>query len=83
MKFLKAERAIFYEGLGYTYIDLSNFVKTKDECVSHLDNWLYSLKHLDEMDRLPPHLKKTIFETCEASFISIKKKQNLMKTCII
>jgi predicted transposase/invertase (TIGR01784 family) len=53
---------IFYEGLGYSYIDLSNFVKTKDECVSHLDNWLYSLKHLDEMDRLPPHLKKTIFE---------------------
>lgn len=53
---------IFYEGLGYTYIDLSNFVKTEQECSTQLDTWLYSLKHMDEMDELPAHLKKTIFE---------------------
>lgn len=55
-------REIFYDELGYTFIELSNFVKTKDELESDLDNWLYSLKHLSEMDNLPPHLQKTIFE---------------------
>jgi len=53
---------IFYDGLGYTYIDLSKFVKTEQECETQLDTWLYSLKHMDEMDELPTHLKKTIFE---------------------
>jgi predicted transposase/invertase (TIGR01784 family) len=53
---------IFYDGLGYTYIDLSNFVKTEQECSTQLDTWLYSLKHMDEMDEFPSHLKKTIFE---------------------
>lgn len=53
---------IFYEGLGYTFIELSNFVKTSDELESDLDIWLYSLKHLSEMDDLPPELRKPIFE---------------------
>ncbi|MES2457613.1 MAG: PD-(D/E)XK nuclease family transposase, partial [Bacteroidota bacterium] len=53
---------IFYEGLGYTYLDLHNFVKTEEECVSEMELWLYWLKHLHETDKLPEHLKETIFE---------------------
>ena len=53
---------IFYDELGYTFIELSNFVKTSNELESELDRWLYYLKHLSEMDDMPPHLRKTIFE---------------------
>jgi predicted transposase/invertase (TIGR01784 family) len=41
---------------------MSNFVKTSNELESDLDKWLYSLKHLSDMDDMPPHLRKTIFE---------------------
>lgn len=69
---------IFYDELGYTFIELSKrrsphenknnkkqheyFVKTSNELESELDRWLYYLKHLSEMDDMPPHLRKTIFE---------------------
>ncbi|WP_316834901.1 Rpn family recombination-promoting nuclease/putative transposase [Pedobacter nutrimenti] len=54
---------IFYEGLGYTFIELSNFVKTVDELESDLDRWLYSLKYLGEMDDMPLQLQNNaVFE---------------------
>jgi predicted transposase/invertase (TIGR01784 family) len=56
-------REIFYEGLGYTFIELSNFVKTVDELESDLDRWLYSLKYLGEMDNMPLQLQNNaVFE---------------------
>jgi len=66
---------IFYEGLGYTYLDLANFVKTEEECVSEMELWLYWLKHLHETDKLPEHLKETIFER----LFSIAEYTNLSK----
>jgi len=66
-------REIFYEGLGYTFIELSKrrsphenknnnkqheyFGKTVDELESDLDRWLYSLKYLGEMDDMPLQLQ--------------------------
>ncbi|PTS97230.1 hypothetical protein DBR11_17595, partial [Pedobacter sp. HMWF019] len=56
-------REIFYEGLGYTFIELSNFVKSVDELESDLDRWLYSLKYLGEMDDMPLQLQNNaVFE---------------------
>ncbi|WP_276090474.1 Rpn family recombination-promoting nuclease/putative transposase [Pedobacter sp. JY14-1] len=52
---------IFYDDLGYIYIDLTNFAKTDEECNIPLDRWLYELKHMPERDDCPPHLTDTIF----------------------
>jgi len=71
---------IFYEGLGYTYLDLPNFVKTEEECVSELDRWLYWLKHLHETDELPEYLRATIFERLFniAEYTKLSKEEQAM-----
>jgi len=62
---------IFYDKLGYTYIELSFFVKTDTD----LDKWLYFLKNMPRMDRLPVYLRKPIFE----KLFSIAEYTNLTK----
>ncbi len=53
---------IFYDKLGYTYIELLNFVKTEIELETDLDKWLYVLKNMSRMDKIPVYLRKPIFE---------------------
>ncbi len=53
---------VFYEDLGYIYIELRNFVKTESELETDLDGWLYVLKNMSRMDRLPFYLRKPVFE---------------------
>lgn len=71
---------IFYEGLGYTYIDLANFTKTENEFTEKLDVWLYHLKHLEEKENLPQHLRKTIFERLYdvAEYTNLTKEEQNM-----
>jgi predicted transposase/invertase (TIGR01784 family) len=66
---------IFYDKLGYTYIELRNFVKTETELETDLDKWLYFLKNMPRMDRLPVYLRKPIFE----KLFSIAEYTNLTK----
>jgi predicted transposase/invertase (TIGR01784 family) len=53
---------IFYDKLGYTYIELSKFVKKDTDLVTDLDKWLYVLKNMSRMDKIPVYLRKPIFE---------------------
>src|SRR5690606_22280110 len=53
---------IFYEDLGFIYVELINFVKVETDLESDLDRWLYVLKNMSSMDRLPIYLRKPIFE---------------------
>jgi len=66
---------IFYDKLGYTYIELRNFVKTETELETDLDRWLHVLKHLNHMDRIPVYLRKPIFE----KLFNIAEYSNLTK----
>ena len=63
----RATGEIFYEGLGYIYLELSNFTKALAACDSKLDKWLYHLKNLQAMKGLPNGLEKTIFEQLYAA----------------
>ena len=53
---------IFYEGLGYIYIELLKFVKEESELETNLDRWLYVLKNMNDLQKIPVFLRKTIFE---------------------
>jgi predicted transposase/invertase (TIGR01784 family) len=55
-------------------------VKTEEECVSDLELWLYWLKHLHETDKLPEHLKETIFERLFniAEYTNLSKEEQAM-----
>jgi hypothetical protein len=66
---------IFYEGLGYIFLELVNFVKEEAELESNLDKWLYVLKNISRMDKIPLFMRKTIFE----KVFSIAEYSNMTK----
>jgi predicted transposase/invertase (TIGR01784 family) len=66
---------IFCDKLGYTYIELVKFVKTDTDLKTDLDKWLYVLKNMSRMDKIPLYLRKPIFE----KLFSIAEYTNLTK----
>ena len=54
--------SIFYEGLSFVYIELINFDKKEVDLQCDLDKWLYVLRHMSKMNKLPVYLNKTIFK---------------------
>ena len=66
---------VFYEGLGYIFIELIKFVKTEAELDTDLDKWLYVLKNMSSMDKIPVYLRKPIFE----KLFNIAEYSNLTK----
>lgn len=53
---------IFYDKLEYKFIELPKFEKTEDQLETDLDRWLFLLKNLSRMDKIPVFLRKSIFQ---------------------
>ena len=66
---------VFYEDLGFIYIELINFAKDEGELKTDLDWWLYLLKNLSKMDKIPLFLRKPIFE----KFFNVSEYCNLTR----
>ncbi|MCE7060710.1 Rpn family recombination-promoting nuclease/putative transposase [Dyadobacter sp. CY343] len=52
----------FYDKLGFIYVEIPRFTKGEEELVSELDNWLFLLKHMNNIDKLPLFLRRPIFK---------------------
>ncbi|WAC15284.1 Rpn family recombination-promoting nuclease/putative transposase [Dyadobacter pollutisoli] len=52
---------VFYDKLGYTFIEMPKFSKTESELVTELDNWFFLLKNLSKLDKIPVFLRKPVF----------------------
>ncbi|MCY4778584.1 Rpn family recombination-promoting nuclease/putative transposase [Sphingobacterium sp. UT-1RO-CII-1] len=57
----KHTHEVFYDKLGYKMVSLPVFNKQPKELETIMDQWLYLLKHLSTMDKLPSFLDKRIF----------------------
>jgi len=66
---------IFYDRLAYTYIELRKFVKTAIQLETDLDKWLFVLKNMSSMDKIPVYLRKPVFE----KLFNIAEYSNLTK----
>ncbi len=66
---------VFYEGLGFIYLELLNFAKNEAELETDLERWLYVLKNMAKMDKIPLYLRKPIFE----KLFNIAEYSNLSK----
>ena len=53
---------IFYDKLTFIYLEMPKFSKTLDELESRFDKWLYVLRNLNKLDRIPNKLKESVFE---------------------
>lgn len=53
---------LFYDRLGFKFLELSNFDKEVHELVSDLDKWFYILKNMSRLEKIPLYLNQGIFK---------------------
>lgn len=70
----------FYDDLGFIYISLINFVKAEEELENDFEGWLYVMKNMSTLDKLPLYLRKPIFERLfrVAEYCKMNKEERQM-----
>jgi len=53
---------IFYNKLAYKLIELPNFVLEEKELKTDLEKWLFILKNMSRLEKVPVYLRKPIFQ---------------------
>ena len=53
---------VFYDKLTFIYLEMPKFNKSIDELGSRFDKWLYVIKNLNKLDRIPDKLREQIFD---------------------
>jgi predicted transposase/invertase (TIGR01784 family) len=53
--------SIFYDKLYFIYLEMPKFNKKVEELETRFDKWLYVLKNLHKLDRIPDKLRESIF----------------------
>lgn len=55
-------KKVFYDKLTFIYLEMPKFNKTVDELETRFEKWLFVLRNLNRLDRIPDKLKERIFE---------------------
>jgi predicted transposase/invertase (TIGR01784 family) len=55
-------KKIFYDKLTFIYLAMPKFNKTIEELETRFDKWLFVIRNLNRLDRLPEKLKEQVFE---------------------
>src|SRR5690606_16280120 len=53
---------IFYNKLGFKFLEIPNFVKDEGDLLTDTDKWMYLLKHMSTLDKVPTFLDKRVFQ---------------------
>jgi len=53
---------IFYDKLTFIYLEMPKFTKEIDELETRFEKWLYVIKNLGRLDKLPDKLREAVFE---------------------
>jgi len=71
---------VFYDHLGFFYIELINFTKEESELKTDLDGWLFVLKNMSRLDKIPLYLRKPVFEKLFniAEYSKLNKEEKIM-----
>jgi predicted transposase/invertase (TIGR01784 family) len=55
-------KKVFYDKLTFIYLEMPKFNKTVDELETRFDKWLFVLRNLNRLDKVPDKLKEQIFD---------------------
>jgi predicted transposase/invertase (TIGR01784 family) len=55
-------KKVFYDKLTFIYLEMPKFNKSVDELETRFDKWLYVIKNLNKLDRIPDKLREQIFD---------------------
>lgn len=53
---------VFYDKLTFVYLEMPKFRKELPELETRFDKWMYVLRNLNRLDRIPDQLRESIFE---------------------
>ncbi|WKN41680.1 Rpn family recombination-promoting nuclease/putative transposase [Tunicatimonas pelagia] len=53
---------IFYDKLTFIYLEMPKFNKSVELLESRFDKWMYVIRNLNELDRIPNELREGVFE---------------------
>ncbi|MCI5125334.1 MAG: Rpn family recombination-promoting nuclease/putative transposase, partial [Candidatus Electrothrix sp. AR5] len=53
---------VFYDKLTFIYLEMPKFTKSLDDLESRFDKWLYVIRNLNRLERLPDTLREQVFE---------------------
>ena len=73
-------KKVFYDKLTFIYLEMPKFNKTIDELETRFDKWLYLIRNLNRLDRIPDKLREQIFlklfETAEIAKFTPDEARN-------
>lgn len=52
----------FYDKLTFVYLEMPKFNKTEEELETHFDKWLYLIRNLHKLDKMPQKIRDKVFE---------------------
>ena len=55
-------KKVFYDKLTFIYLEMPKFKKSLDELESRFDKWLYIIRNINKLDRIPDKFHEKIFE---------------------
>ena len=55
-------KEVFYNKLTFIYLEMPKFNKIVDELETRFDKWLYIIRNLNRLDKVPDKLRERIFE---------------------
>lgn len=55
-------KKVFYDKLTFIYLEMPKFNKTVDELETRFDKWLYVIRNLNRLDRVPDKLRERVFQ---------------------
>ena len=53
---------VFYDKLTFIYLEMPKFNKSIELLESRFDKWMYVIRNLNKLDRIPNELREGIFE---------------------
>ena len=70
---------LFNNKFRQIFIELPNFDKEEDECSNDFERWIYVLKNMETLKRLPFKARKSVFEKLEkiVDIASLSKEERM------
>ena len=56
---------VFSDKLRFIFIELPAFTKEEEKCITDFERWIYVLKNMETLNRLPFKARKAVFEKLE------------------
>lgn len=76
----KETHELFIDKMRFIFLELPSFLKEEDECETDFERWIYVLKNMETLKRMPFKAQKSVFDELEKIVdISALSKEERMK----